>query len=114
MITVGARDQRVAGAAMLGIAAAQPLWAWTGGVPCVVREAAGIPCPLCGMTTSVCATVTGRLGDAVAANPFGVLAVLVAIVLVVTWRTGRVWRLPGWVLWAGLAASWAWQVVRFA
>ena len=99
---------------MLAIAAAQPLWAWTGGVPCLLRSSTGIPCPLCGMTTSVCATVTGHLGDAVAANPFGVVAVVVAVALLVTWRSGRVVRLPAWLPWIGLAASWAWQIVRFA
>jgi hypothetical protein len=114
MITLGERDQRVAGALLLGAAALQPLWAWTGGVPCLFRALSRVPCPLCGMTTSVCATVTGRMGDAIAANPFGVVLVALAVVLVVTWRRGRVWRVPAWVLWSGLAASWAWQLVRFA
>lgn len=113
-IEIGGRDARVAGGLMLGAAVLQPAWAWTGGVPCVLRATTGVPCPLCGMTTSVCATVTGRVGDAVAANPMGILAVALAVWLVVTARRGPVLRLPRSVLWAGLATSWAWQLARFS
>jgi hypothetical protein len=113
-VEVDAKDLRLAGGLMLGLAVAQPAWAWTGGVPCPLRSLTGIPCPLCGMTTSVCATVTGHLRDAVAANPFGIVAVIVAIWLLVAWRRGRVLRLPSWLPWAGLAVSWAWQLARFA
>jgi hypothetical protein len=114
VITLGSPDHRVAGGLLLGAAAAAPLWSWTGGVPCGMRALVGVPCPLCGMTTSVVATVQGRLGDAIAANPFGVLLVVAAVLLVVTWRQGRRWRVPAWVLWAGLALSEVWQLFRFA
>jgi hypothetical protein len=114
VVAVDGRDLRIAGAVMLGAAVGQPAWAWTGGLPCPLRTLTGIPCPLCGMTTSVCATVTGHLGDAVAANPFGIVAVVVAVWLLVTWRRGRVLRLPAWLPWVGLAASWAWQLARFS
>jgi hypothetical protein len=111
-IEVGSRDQRVAAAVMLGAAAASPLWASSFGVPCGLRSLTGIPCPLCGLTRSVCATVTGHVGDALALNPFGVVAVVVAIALVVTWRRGPTLRVPGWLPFAGLAVSWLWQIAR--
>jgi len=116
VVVVGAdRDVRMAAAGMLAIAAAQPLWQSSiGGVPCPLRTITGVPCPLCGMTTSVCATVAGRLGDAVAANPFGVLAVVVAVWLVVTWRRGPRLRVPTWLPFVGLAVSWVWQLVRLS
>lgn len=76
----------------------------TDGVPCPLRWATGIPCPLCGMTTSVCATVAPRFGDALAADPFDVVAVVVALVLLVVRARGTV-ALPPWLLGAGLAAS---------
>lgn len=113
-VEVDTRDLRIAGALMVSAAVVQPAWAWTGGVPCPLRTFTGIPCPLCGMTTSVCLTVTGHLGDAVAANPFGIVAVVVAVWLIVVWRKGGVVRSPRWLPWAGLAASWAWQLARFA
>lgn len=112
-VEVDLRDLRIAGGLMVAAAVLQPAWAWTGGVPCPLRTFTGIPCPLCGMTTSVCAAVTGHLGEAVAANPFGVVAVVAALWLLVTWRTGRVLRFPRWLPWVGLAASWAWQLARF-
>lgn len=116
-VTVGGPDLRLASAGMLAAAAASPLWGSTVAadlITCPLRAVTGIPCPLCGMTTSVCATVTGRLGDAVSANPFGLLAVVVAIWLVVTWRRGvhRTWRIPLWLPCLGLALSWAWQLAR--
>jgi hypothetical protein len=115
-MAIRTRELRVAGALMLGLAVTQPVWSRVlsglGGVPCGLRWAVGVPCPLCGMTTSVCATVQGQFGDALAANPFGVVAVVVAVVSVVTGRWGRVWRVPSWVLWAGLGVSEVWQVLR--
>ena len=113
-LTVDTRELRVAGGFMLAAGALQPLWTWTGGVPCPLRAVTGIPCPLCGMTTSVCATMTGHLASAVAANPFGIVAVVVAMALLVGGRRLRVLRVPPWLLWAALAASWVWQIVRFA
>jgi len=113
-VAVGGRDQRVAGALLVGAAVSAPVWSsWFDGVPCGLRALTGIPCPLCGMTTSVVATVQGRVGDAVAANPFGILVVVAAVLLVVTWRRGRVWRVPVWLPWAGLGLSEVWQLFRF-
>ena len=67
--------------------------------------------PLCGMTTSVEATVHLQIDDALAANPMGVLAVVVAILLLVRRpATVPVW-LPG--ILAALAAMWAFQLHRF-
>jgi hypothetical protein len=104
-------ELRWAGAGMLSLAAARPLWPDAAdGVPCPFRAVTGIPCPLCGMTTSVCATVALRLGDAVTANPFGIVAVVVAIALLVL-RARATVAFPPWLLGAGLAAS---QVVHLA
>jgi hypothetical protein len=43
----------------------------------------GVPCPFCGMTTSVEATVHFHFADALAANPAGIVLVIVALVLLV-------------------------------
>ena len=111
---VATRDLRLAGGLMLGAAATQSLWApVAGGVPCLLRASTGVPCPLCGMTTSVCATATLDLGAAVAANPFGIVAVVVAALLLLR-PTIRSFEVPTSVACAALVASWGWQLVRFA
>lgn len=82
------------------------------GLPCPLRSLTGVPCPLCGMQTSVKATLVGDLGRAVVANPAGVVAVLVAVVLLVTRpATIRIPPLP--VVLAALAAMWVFELVRF-
>jgi hypothetical protein len=100
------------GAAMVALGAALPHVAHNPGLPCPLRTLTGVPCPLCGMTTSVKATCNGRLGAAVAANPFGVLAVGVALLLLVRprWQAARLRIAPLAVL---AAVSWTWELHRF-
>lgn len=82
------------------------------GFACPLFTSTGIPCPLCGMTTSVTATAQLEIGDALAANPAGVVAVVVAVVLLVAWRVRTV-ALPVWLVPAALAAMWVFELVRF-
>src|SRR5918996_1147373 len=77
-LSLDARDLRIAGGLMLGAAAALPFLPVEPGFACPLRTWTGIPCPLCGMSTSVVATVHGDLAAAFAANPAGIAAVVVA------------------------------------
>src|SRR6188474_1864700 len=95
------RDLRVAGAAMLGAAAVLPL----------LPGAPGLVCPLCGMTTSVESILQLRRGEAFAANPAGVAAVLVAVLLLVLRPSAL--RVPSVALPLGLAGMWAFELHRF-
>ena len=94
---------------MLAAAAVLPAGA---GLPCPLRTFTGLPCPLCGMTRSVTATVDLRLGDALALNPAGVVAVAVAIALLVAWQVREV-TVPRWAPPAAVVILWAWQLMRY-
>jgi uncharacterized protein DUF2752 len=104
-------DLRTASAVMLAAAVTLPLLPGEPGVSCPLRSITGIPCPLCGMTTSVEHTLRFDFGDALAANPAGVAAVVVAIALLVL-RPRRL-RLPAVVVPAALAAMWVFELHRF-
>jgi hypothetical protein len=106
-----ARHLRWAGGAMLGVGLVMTRLPDGAGLPCPLRTLTGVPCPLCGMQTSVKATLAGHLGEAVAANPAGVVAVVVAVVLLVA-RPATV-RLPPALVLSGLAAMWVFELVRF-
>jgi hypothetical protein len=108
---VDATDLRRAGGLMLAAAAVLP---WVPGHPhlfCPLRTVTGVPCPLCGMTTSVEATVHLRFGDAVAANPAGVLLVVLTILLLV--RRPAAIRVSIPLIIAALALMWAFELHRF-
>lgn len=107
--TIPATQLRVAGGVMLAAASILPAGV---GLPCPLRTLTGVPCPLCGMTRSVTATVHFRFDEAFALNPAGLVAVAVAVALLVAWRA-RALTIPAWALPAGVAALWAWQLLRY-
>ena len=103
---------RWVGGAMVGLGAVLPHLPHNPGLPCPLRTMTGVPCPLCGMTTAVKAVCTGHVGSSVAANPFGVVAVVLAVLLLV--RPGvRSVRIPVAVAIGVLLASWTWELRRF-
>jgi hypothetical protein len=96
------------------------------GVSCPLRSIGGVPCPLCGATTSATAMLDLRLVDALAANPFLPLLALAAALIVTVavgrrldlvaparrWSPTTVDRAIGLASLL-VAASWAWQLHRF-
>jgi len=108
---VDVREARPAGAAMLAAAAVLPLLPGHAGFPCPLRMLTGVPCPLCGMTTSVEATVHAHVGRALGANPAGVPLVAAAVALLAVRRRRIVF--PLLYLYAALAAMWAFELHRF-
>ena len=103
---------RTAGVAMLGLGAVLPLLPASPGVPCPLRTLTGVPCPMCGMSTSVEAVLRLDLHGALAANPAGLLAVAVAVLLLIV-RPGRL-RIPVFVVPLALAAMWLFELHRFS
>lgn len=107
-----ARHLRWAGGAMLGVGLVMTRLPAGAGLPCPLRALTGVPCPLCGMQTSVKAALAGHVGDAVAANPAGLLAVVVAVVLLVA-RPATIRIPPQAVIVIALAAMWVFELARF-
>ena len=103
---------RSAGLAMLGLGAVLPLLPGNAGLPCPLRTLTGVPCPLCGMSTSVEAVVRLDLHGALTANPAGLLAVAIAIALLVV-RPRRL-RIPIYIVPLALAAMWLFELHRFS
>ncbi|MFP5352938.1 MAG: DUF2752 domain-containing protein [Actinomycetota bacterium] len=111
-VVVRGSELRVPAAAMLAAGVALPLLGHPG-PGCLLRALTDIPCPLCGMTTSVSSTVRGDLSQAVAAAPAGVAVVAFALWVLFTGRPRRLeLPLPGVVL--VLVMMWVFQLFRFS
>ncbi len=72
---------RYLGAAMLSLGIALPRIPGHSDLQCPLLKSTGIPCPFCGMTTTVEATMRGHVDSALAANPFAIPLVVIAIAL---------------------------------
>jgi hypothetical protein len=103
---------RWAGGAMVGLGLVLPHLPHNPGLPCPLRTVTGVPCPLCGMSTAVKAGLAGHLRTSIAANPFGVVALVVAVALLAVPRVRTV-RVPVALLVACAATSWVWELRRF-
>jgi hypothetical protein len=105
-------DIRGAAVAILAAGAALPVLPGHPSLSCPLRSLTGVPCPLCGMSTAVEETVRLHLGAALRANPAGVLAVVVALVLLVL-RPRRL-ALPQLLVPLVLVAMWLFELHRFS
>lgn len=101
------------GAAMLGIAAVRPMLPVQVGLPCPLRTLTGVPCPFCGMTRSVTAVVHGDVARSLVLNPFGIVAVAIAIALLLGWRVRRI-TYATWLVPVVLGAMWSYQLFKYA
>ena len=111
-VTFDLRDVRGAAFALLAAGATLPLVPGHAGLPCPLRTLTGVPCPLCGTTTSVEATVHGHPVAALEANPAGPFLVLAAVALVVR-RPRDVARVPLLLVLLVAAGMWVFELNRF-
>jgi len=90
------------------------------GLPaCAMMEITGIPCPGCGVTTSVALAANGRFLDSFINQPFGLLCAIGGVIFALwafwshvrgrdIYATVREFRLGRWSLWLGVAMAIAW------
>ena len=108
---VDLRGLRGPAALMLAAGAALPLVPGHPGIVCPLRALTGVPCPLCGMSTSVEQIVRLRPGAALAANPAGF--VVVAAALAVLLGRPRSLAVPTAVPIMLLLGMWLFELHRF-
>jgi hypothetical protein len=82
------------------------------GLPCPLRTLTGVPCPFCGVTTSVRDTLGGHVRAGLSAAPLGLLLIAVAIAIALRLGPGKVSLLRPLVI-VGLAAEWGFELHRF-
>jgi hypothetical protein len=104
-------DLRTAGGLMLAGALILPALPVHPPLLCPLRTITGVPCPLCGMTTSVEATMHLDFAKAMAATPAGIIAVIIAIVFLI--RKPASIRVPYALVFVVLGLMWAFQLHRF-
>ncbi|MDQ3987115.1 MAG: DUF2752 domain-containing protein [Actinomycetota bacterium] len=110
-IWLNGRHLALGGAAMIAAGLAMSVLSIHTGFICPLRAATGIPCPFCGMTTSVRSSLRLDFSEAFAANPAGALAVVAAVVLILL-RPRRI-RIPVSLATASVAGMWLFQLNRF-
>lgn len=96
---------------MLLLAYIHPLLPFQLGILCPLRAATGVPCPLCGMTTSVTAVTHLDFAGALAANPMGVVAVAFGVYLLVRRPDQLGVSMP--LVFIVLAGMWVFELNRF-
>jgi len=106
-------DARGAAIAVLGAGPILALLPGHAGLPCPLRTLTGVPCPLCGSTTSVEDAFRGHIVGAIQANPLGLGLVATALFLLVR-RPRHALRVPGVVVALTVLGLWLFELHRFS
>jgi hypothetical protein len=106
-------DARGAAMAMLAAGPILALVPGHAGLPCPLRTLTGLPCPLCGGTTSVEDVFRGHIVGAIQASPLGPVVVAAAVVLIVR-RPRHALRVPGVAGALAVLGLWVFELHRFS
>lgn len=106
-------DARGTAMAVLGAGPILALFPGHAGLPCPLRTLTGVPCPLCGSTTSVEDVFRGHVLGALQANPLGVAVVAASLFLLVR-RPRHALRVPGVVVALIALGLWLFELHRFS
>ena len=82
------------------------------GLPCPMRTLTGIPCPFCGVTTSVRDTLGGRVRAGFDAAPLGVVLLVAAIAIVLRLGPAHV-RIVRPIAIISVVTEWCFELHRF-
>lgn len=111
-VRLDASEAGVAALALCGASLVLPEIPGYPGVTCPLRAATGVPCPLCGLTTSLRALLALDPATSLALSPLG--AAVVGGGLVALRMRGRPLTLPRASIAATLGLSWIVQLLRFS
>lgn len=106
-------DARGTAVALLGAGSILSLLPGHPGLPCPLRTLTGVPCPLCGGTTSVEDVFRGHVVGALQANPIGPAAVVAAAVLLARRPRGAL-SAPAWLVALVVLGLWLFELHRFS
>lgn len=110
-VALDVADLRVVGVALCAASLVLPVVPLYPGVTCPLRASTGIPCPLCGITSSIRATLRLDVAEAAALNPGGLAAVGAAAALLAP-RRSRI-TVPAAALPLALVCLWVFELFRF-
>ena len=65
-------------------------------VPCPILMALHIPCPSCGLTTSLTLLLKGRIYESFGAHPLGLLFLLIFLTIIILSAYGLITKHPWW------------------
>ena len=82
------------------------------GPECPLRSVTGVPCPFCGMTTSMRALGGGHVVDSFRAAPLAPVLAVLAVGVAVGRLPARV-NVGVWVLALLIGAEWIYELTRF-
>ena len=104
-------EVRVAALVLCAAGALLPLVPFYPGISCPLRAATGVPCPLCGLTGSIRATLRLDVAEAWSLNPGGLATIAAALTLLLTRRP--LITLPAAVVPLCLGCLWIFELFRF-